>query len=117
MGLDMWLALDAVAPGLLLGQAVARDPRILSIKNFTGSPQNWPWGIKIDAEHRMPLLNDLSNFPEATTRFHPTLPMKFCGILQWCVIDPLSRKYEEKLKPGVIFGGLVDPGGYWKKYH
>ncbi len=107
MGLDMWLALDAVAPGLLLGQAVARPANFIN-QELYGQPTKLPWGIKIDAEHRMPPWNDLSNFPEATTRFHPTFAYEILwNFFAMGVLLILSRKYEEKLKPGVIFGGWL----------
>lgn len=107
MGLDMWLALDAVAPGLLLGQAVARPANFIN-QELYGQPTKLPWGIKIDAEHRMAPWNDLSNFPEATTRFHPTFAYEILwNFFAMGVLLILSRKYEEKLKPGVIFGGWL----------
>lgn len=107
MGLDMWLALDAVAPGLLLGQAVARPANFIN-QELYGHPTNLPWGIKIDGQHRIPPWNDLSVYPEVTTRFHPTFAYEILwNLIAMGVLLILSHKYEEKLKPGTIFGGWL----------
>jgi phosphatidylglycerol:prolipoprotein diacylglycerol transferase len=107
MGLDMWLALDAVAPGLLLGQAIARPANFIN-QELYGQPTNLPWGIKIDAQHRIAPWNDITVFPEETTRFHPTFAYEILwNFIAMGVLLIVSRKYEEKLKPGVIFGGWL----------
>jgi len=70
MGLDIWLALDAVSPGLLLGQALARPANYIN-QELYGPPTKLPWGIKIDALHRIPPWTNLLQYPEEATRFHP----------------------------------------------
>ncbi len=104
MGLDFWLALDAMSPGLLLGQAIARPANFIN-QELYGQPTQLPWGIKIEAQHRIAPWNDLTRYPVETTRFHPTFAYEMlfnflaAGVLLW-----LTRKYKEKIKPGVAFG-------------
>jgi len=107
MGLDVWLALDAASPGLLLGQAIARPANFIN-QELYGPPTDLPWGIKIDAQNRIPPWNDISQFPLESTRFHPT----FAYEILWNVFAAgllliLSRKYKEKMKPGVVFGAWL----------
>jgi len=104
MGLDLWLALDAIAPGLLIGQAVARPANFIN-QELYGQPTTLPWGIKIDAQYRIPPWNDLSLFPVETTRFHPAFAYEMViNFIAVGVLFFLTRKYKEKMKPGVAFG-------------
>jgi phosphatidylglycerol:prolipoprotein diacylglycerol transferase len=112
MGLDMWLALDAVAPGLLLGQAIARPANFIN-QELYGQPTNLPWGIMIDSQHRIAPWNDIIVFPEETTRFHPTFAYEILwNFFAMGLLLIISRKYEEKLKPGVIFGAWLILAGF-----
>jgi phosphatidylglycerol:prolipoprotein diacylglycerol transferase len=101
--LDIWLILDSVAPSLLIGQAVARPANFIN-QELYGPPTSLPWGIPIDAHHRLPPWNDLSRFPEASTRFHPAFAYEMiwnllaAGLLLW-----ISKRFHKKLKPGVMF--------------
>ncbi|MDP2777503.1 MAG: prolipoprotein diacylglyceryl transferase, partial [Anaerolineales bacterium] len=70
-GKDMWLFLDALAPATLLGQAIARPANFIN-QELYGQPTQLPWGISIEAGHRLAQFSDLSLFPVETTRFHPT---------------------------------------------
>lgn len=107
MGLDMWLALDAVAPGLLLGQAIARPANYIN-QELYGPPTDLPWGIKIEAVHRMPPWNNLALYPEATTRFHPTFAYEILwNLFAAGLLIFIGRKFEKKMKPGVIFGAWL----------
>jgi phosphatidylglycerol:prolipoprotein diacylglycerol transferase len=105
--LDIWLLLDSVAPSLLIGQAVARPANFIN-QELYGPPTSLPWGIPIDAQHRLPPWNDLSRFPEATTRFHPAFAYEIiwnllaAGLLLW-----ISHRFHKKLKPGVLFAGWL----------
>ncbi|HEX6140460.1 MAG TPA: prolipoprotein diacylglyceryl transferase, partial [Candidatus Limnocylindria bacterium] len=62
--------LDIFASAILLGQAVGRLGNFYN-QELCGPPTTLPWGIPIDAAHRIGEWTDLSRFPEATTRFHP----------------------------------------------
>src|SRR3972149_6301390 len=68
---DVWLFLDAIAPAALLGQALARPANFIN-QELYGQPTKLPWGIPIEAGHRLAQYADLSKFPVETTRFHPT---------------------------------------------
>lgn len=107
MGLDMWLALDAVSPGLLIGQAIARPGNFIN-QELYGQPTNLPWGIPIEAQNRIPPWNNLGQFPVETTRFHPT----FAYEILWNVFAAgailfIAKRHEDKLKPGVVFGAWL----------
>lgn len=56
--------LDALAPGVALGQAIGRWGNFFNQEAY-GFPTNLPWGISIDADKR------LSGY-ETFTTFHPT---------------------------------------------
>lgn len=104
MKLDIWLMLDSAAPGLLLGQALARPANFIN-QELYGQPTTLPWGIKIDPQYRIYPYNNLNAYPEELTRFHPTFAYEMLwnflatGLLMW-----VARKYKDKLKPGVLFG-------------
>jgi phosphatidylglycerol:prolipoprotein diacylglycerol transferase len=107
MGLDFWLALDAVAPGLLIGQAVARPANFIN-QELYGPPTDLPWGIPISAQHRIPPWNNLALFPEATTRFHPAFAYEILwNLLSAGILFLLTKKYKEKMKPGIAFGAWL----------
>ncbi len=107
MKLDFWLMLDAVAPGLLLGQAIGRPANFIN-QELYGQPTTLPWGIEIAAENRIFPYNNLALYPVETTRFHPTFAYEMVwnflalGVLLWA-----ERKYKDKLRPGVIFGAWL----------
>ncbi|MEA3327172.1 MAG: prolipoprotein diacylglyceryl transferase [Chloroflexota bacterium] len=107
MGLDIWLALDAVAPGLLIGQAVARPANFIN-QELYGPPTKLPWGIKISAQHRMAPWTNLLEYPEETTLFHPAFAYEMLwNFFAAGVLLILARKYKDKIKPGVIFGAWL----------
>jgi phosphatidylglycerol:prolipoprotein diacylglycerol transferase len=97
---DMWILLDAVAPALLIGQAVARPANFIN-QELYGPPTDLPWGIPISESNRILPFNDMSLYPEATTRFHPTFAYEMiwnllaAGLLLWLV-----RRFKERAKPG-----------------
>jgi len=107
MGLDLWLALDAVSPGLLLGQAIARPANFIN-QELYGQPTELPWGIPIAPHHRLPPWSNLAQFPYETTRFHPTFAYEILwNLFSVGVLLILGRRYKDKMKPGVIFGGWL----------
>ena len=69
--LNFWTMVDIAIPGLLLGQAIGRWGNFFN-QELYGYPTTLPWGIPIDAAHRLPIFSDLTTYPVATTRFHPT---------------------------------------------
>jgi prolipoprotein diacylglyceryl transferase len=65
---------DAIAPGILVAQALGRWGNWFNQELF-GRPTTLPWGLRIDPAHRPP------NYPDATT-FHPT----FLYESLWCLL-------------------------------
>jgi len=105
--LDPWLFLDAAGPAALIGQGIGRLANFIN-QELYGPPTTLPWGIKIEAEHRLAQYQDLGLFPVESTRFHPTFAYEMlwnfasAGLLLW-----LSRRYKEDLKPGALFAGWL----------
>ena len=81
--LARWL--DSGAPGLILAQAIGRWGNFVN-QELYGPPTTLPWGIPIDAEHRLPMYADLSRFPVETTRFHPVFLYESLWNLGGCLI-------------------------------
>jgi phosphatidylglycerol:prolipoprotein diacylglycerol transferase len=105
--IDLLLILDSLAPALLIGQAVARPANFIN-QELYGPPTDLPWGISIAPENRIPPWNDFAQYPEATTRFHPTFAYEMIwNILAASLLMWISRKYEDKMKPGAIFAGWL----------
>ena len=106
-GMDPWLFLDAIAPATLLGQALARPANFIN-QELYGPPTKLPWGISIDALHRLPQFSDLSLFPVESTRFHPTFAYEMIlNILIVLFLFWLSRRYEKEMKPGALFSAWL----------
>jgi phosphatidylglycerol:prolipoprotein diacylglycerol transferase len=102
-GFDFRLLLDSAAPGMLVGQGIGRAANFIN-QELYGPPTDLPWSVPISAAHRYQPWQDLAQFPEATTRFHPTFFYEAlwnfigAGLLLW-----LGRRYKKQVKPGVIF--------------
>ena len=117
--LDTWLFLDAAGPALFVGQAIGRIANFIN-QELYGQPTTLPWGIKIEAIHRLSLYQDLNLYPVETTRFHPTFAYEMiwnlavAGLLLW-----MSRRYEKEFKPGAIFSiwlTLAGIGRIWVEF-
>jgi phosphatidylglycerol---prolipoprotein diacylglyceryl transferase len=110
--LDPWLFFDAAGPAVLIGQGIGRIANFIN-QELYGPPTTLPWGIPIQAEHRLVQYRDLSLFPVETTRFHPTFAYEMlwnfaaAGLLLW-----LSRRYRENIKPGTLFAGWLLLAGF-----
>jgi phosphatidylglycerol:prolipoprotein diacylglycerol transferase len=110
--LDVWLFLDAIAPAVLIGQAVARPANFIN-QELYGPPTQLPWGISIDAAHRLAQYSDLGRYPVDTAQFHPT----FAYEMIWNFLTALfliwySRQFPKRMKPGVVFGGWLVLAGF-----
>lgn len=105
--LDIWLFIDSAAPTLLIGQALARPANFIN-QELYGPPTILPWGIKIDALHRINEFRDLMVYPLESTRFHPTFAYEMvwnlltAGLLLWVI-----RKYDNRVKPGAVFAAWL----------
>lgn len=101
--LDFWQYADIAGPALLLAQSIGRFGNFIN-QELYGPPTNLPWGILIDAQHRLPQYSDLAQFP-LETRFHPTFLYEslwlFTGFL---VLAFLNSRYRDIWRPGTLFG-------------
>lgn len=117
--IDIWLYLDSMAPALFVGQALARPANFIN-QELYGPPTTLPWGIPIDAAHRLPIYQNLSMYPVETTRFHPDFAYEMiwnlavAGIMLW-----VARRYGDRIKPGTMwfvwlfFAGF---GRFWLEF-
>ncbi len=87
---------DAVAPGLILAQAIGRWGNYFNQELF-GRPTELPWGIRIAPENR-PV-----EFADATA-FHPTFLYESIWNLLGCLaLLWISRRFVDWLRPGDLF--------------
>jgi phosphatidylglycerol:prolipoprotein diacylglycerol transferase len=85
-----------------MGQAIGRWGNFVN-QELYGPPTTLPWGLKIDAFHRIPPFHDLSQYP-LEVRFHPVFLYEslwnLIGVILMLVI---GRKWAAKLKEGDLF--------------
>lgn len=94
---------DIAAPSLALGQGIGRWGNFVN-QEIYGSATNLPWGISIDAEHRVDPYRDLGQFPVETTRFHTLfLYESLWNIANMFLLLWISRRFADRLKKGDIF--------------
>jgi phosphatidylglycerol:prolipoprotein diacylglycerol transferase len=109
--LDAWLFLDAAGPALLIGQGIGRIANFIN-QELYGPPTTLPWGLKIEAVHRLAQYQNLNIYPVETTRFHPTFAYEMlwnfatAGFLLW-----MWRRHEKDIKPGTLFAGWLMAAG------
>ena len=105
--LDLWLLLDSIAPTILIGQALARPANFIN-QELYGQPTTLPWGILISADHRIAAYSDLSIYPVATTRFHPTFAYEMIwNFLAAALLFWLLYRFASRIKPGAMFAGWL----------
>jgi prolipoprotein diacylglyceryl transferase len=86
---------DAVAPGLVLAQAIGRFGNYFNQELF-GRPSDLPWAIEISPENRPPQFNDAASF-------HPTfLYESIWDVLVCLVLLFVARRFANSLKNGDI---------------
>ena len=96
--------LDYSAAGLILAQAIGRWGNYVN-QELYGPPTTLPWGIPIDADHRLPAYADLTRFPADTARFHPVFLYESLWNLAGClVLLYIARRFQTRLKDGDICG-------------
>lgn len=101
--LDFWQYADVAGPALLLAQSIGRFGNFIN-QELYGPPTDLPWGILIDAQHRLPQFSDLAQYP-LDTRFHPTFLYESIWLfLGFLVLAYLSSRYRETWRAGVLFG-------------
>jgi phosphatidylglycerol:prolipoprotein diacylglycerol transferase len=102
--INPWVWADIVAPALFAMQAIGRWGNFFNQELF-GPPTNLPWGIAIDCDHRLTdhgtVAYPCSQFPEATTGFHPLfLYESISGLAGLLFLLWLSRRRPYPLRPG-----------------
>ena len=94
--------LDIAAPGLALAQAIGRWGNYIN-QELYGPPPTLPWGIRIDAEYRLPQFADLTRYPVVTTRFHPVfLYESLWNLAAFIVLMVIGRRLKDRLVDGDI---------------
>ena len=94
-GINALAFADAVAPGLVLAQAVGRFGNYFNQELF-GRPSDLPWTIEIAPENRPPEFNDAASF-------HPTfLYESIWNVLVCLVLLFVARRFANSLKNGDI---------------
>ncbi len=93
--------LDAIGLALLIGQAIGRVANFIN-QELYGPPTTLPWGLRIDAAHRIPPYNDLTQYPDST-RFQPLfLYESIWNFIGFGLIFWISRRFEKQLRDGDI---------------
>ena len=93
---------DYAAPGVVLAQAIGRWGNYIN-QELYGYATTLPWGITIDAAHRIPPFDNLAIFP-LDTRFHPTfLYESLWNLLCFGLLMLLARRYGDRLLDGDVF--------------
>jgi phosphatidylglycerol:prolipoprotein diacylglycerol transferase len=99
-GLPTGRWLDIFAMALPLGQAIGRLGNFAN-QELYGPPTTLPWGIPIDAAHRIGEWTNLNLFPEATTRFHPLFAYEaIASLLTLGAMLWISRRFAHWLYDG-----------------
>lgn len=97
--LPVLLYLDAIGLALPLSQAIGRWGNFIN-QELYGPPTTLPWGLRIDAPHRIPPFTDLVTYPD-TVRFHPLfLYESLWNFLGFALLFWISRRFAQHLKPG-----------------
>ncbi|MGB8647410.1 MAG: prolipoprotein diacylglyceryl transferase [Anaerolineae bacterium] len=97
--LRFWQWVDIAVPGLTLAQAIGRWGNFFN-QELYGWPTTLPWGIPIDAQHRLP---QFATLPD-TTRFHPTFLYESLAMLVVTgILLYIGRRYSGRLKNGDMF--------------
>lgn len=100
--LNLPIYLDGLGIGIPLGQAIGRWANFIN-QELYGPPTTLPWGLRIDAAHRIAPYHDLARFPESI-RFHPLFLYESLwnfigfGLMFW-----ISRRFDKQLRPGDLF--------------
>jgi phosphatidylglycerol:prolipoprotein diacylglycerol transferase len=97
--LPIRLGLDAVIPGTLFAQGIARWGNFFN-QELYGPPTDLPWGIAIECQYRVDLYN-CAKLPFETTGFHPLFFYEFAlNVAGGLIALYLSRRYLHRLQPG-----------------
>jgi phosphatidylglycerol:prolipoprotein diacylglycerol transferase len=93
---------DIFASVMLLGQAIGRLGNFVN-QELYGPPTTLPWGIPIDADHRVGPWTNLATFPVDSTRFHPLFAYEaLLNLVGFFVILWIGRRLAHRLYDGDI---------------
>jgi phosphatidylglycerol:prolipoprotein diacylglycerol transferase len=112
--LSFWLTVDIGMSGLAIGQAIGRWGNFFN-QELYGYPTTLPWGIPIDAVHRLPIFADLTQYPVETTRFHPSFLYESLGMLGVAILLLVIARRWKSAKPGdllLLWGMLYGFGRF-----
>jgi phosphatidylglycerol:prolipoprotein diacylglycerol transferase len=102
-GLNVARWLDIGAPALLLGQVIGRLGNFVN-QELYGPPTTLPWGIPIDAQHRVGEWANVVAYPVDTTRFHPLFGYEaLLNIVGVALLLWIGRRFAHRLYDGDIF--------------
>ncbi len=88
---------DIAAPALPLGQAIGRWGNFIN-QELYGAPTTLPWGLEIDAAHRVP------GYSDPALRFHPLFLYESIGNLIICgTLLYAARRQTERFRTGDLF--------------
>ncbi|MGH2357843.1 MAG: prolipoprotein diacylglyceryl transferase [Candidatus Limnocylindria bacterium] len=94
--------MDIMAPAVLLGQAIGRLGNFVN-QELYGPPTTLPWGVPIDAAHRIGPWMDLNAYPVETTRFHPLFAYEgLLNLVGMLVLLLIIRRFAPRLFAGDI---------------
>jgi phosphatidylglycerol:prolipoprotein diacylglycerol transferase len=100
-GIPVWRALDAVIPGTLFAQGIARWGNFFN-QELYGPPTQLPWGIAIECEHRVSLY-PCQSFPFETTGFHPLFFYESAlDITGGLIALWIGRRFAHRLREGDV---------------
>jgi len=101
-GLPAWRWLDIFAVSTLLGQVIGRLGNFVN-QELYGPPTDLPWGLTIDAAHRVGPWTDLLAYPVETARFHPLFAYEaLLNLMGVVVLLWIARRFAARLFDGDI---------------
>jgi phosphatidylglycerol:prolipoprotein diacylglycerol transferase len=104
LNVPRWL--DFLSPAVAIGQSIGRWGNYIN-QELYGPPTDLPWGLAIDAEHRIPPFTDLAEYP-ASVRFHPTFLYESLATLALCILLIWAAdRWREERQPGDLFLGYL----------
>ncbi|NNJ10375.1 prolipoprotein diacylglyceryl transferase [Chloroflexales bacterium ZM16-3] len=120
--LRFWPWVDMVAPGFLIAQGIGRWGNFFNQEAY-GRPTSLPFGVRIDADRRLPPYTDMQQYP-ADTLFHATFLYESVWdvtgglLLLWAdrrfgYGAPAGRRW---LRPGdviFLYGMIYSAGRFW----
>jgi prolipoprotein diacylglyceryl transferase len=101
MPIGPWLDIAAVV--VPLAQAIGRWANFVN-QELYGAVTSLPWGIQIDASHRVAPFTSTIDYPYASTFFHPLfLYESLLSILAFIVLLNLFLRYRNRFRAGDLF--------------